>query len=609
MSTGSKSQNSESGIQNPEATTAVLYITDNGLMLAKRLKGFYPEARLEKFSAGVVPQLWKGYKNLIFIMAAGIVVRTIAPLVRDKKTDPAVVVLDEKGRFAISLLSGHVGGANKLAHEIAGFLGMEAVITTSSDLNNATSIDLWAADNQLVIDNWKLLPTVSARLLNTGMLNVYSDADIRLPDDFSVSEDAASADILITNKVMPDNKNRSRLIVRPKNIIAGIGCNSGTSADEIEAVVSKIFAENKFSFSAIHSLATIDKKGKELGLVAFAQKYNINVRPFTPEELNSVKGIARSEAAFRATGANAVAEPAALLAAGTNRLLVTKQKCGNVTLALAEIKRDGEERMKGRIYIVGTGPGGIEHITPLAQEAIKKSEAIVGYSTYLSLIEGLSKGKEIFSTGMTKEVDRCKKAVELAGDGKVVSLISGGDPGVYAMAGLVFEILKSNQEAISSQHSAVNRTRQEPKTIQVEVIPGISALNACAARLGAPLMHDFASISLSDRLTSWELIEKRLEAAAMADFVIVIYNPKSKGRVEHISRARDIILKYRNDKTPVGIVKGAMREGETVVITDLGHMLDNEIDMQTTVIVGNSTTFKWDNRMITPRGYEKKFTI
>lgn len=599
--------------------TAVLYITDNGLRLAKRLKGFYPEARLEKFSAGAVPQLWKGYKNLIFIMAAGIVVRTIAPLVRDKKTDPAVVVLDEKGRFVVSLLSGHVGGANKLAREIAGFLGMEAVITTASDLNNATSIDLWAADNYLVIDNWKPLPAVSARLLNTGMLNVYSDADIRLPDDFSVSEDAASADILITNKIMPDNKNRSQLIIRPKNIIAGIGCNSGTSADEIEAMVSKIFAENKFSFSAIHSLATIDKKGKEPGLIAFAQRHDINVRLFTPEELNSVKGITRSEAAFRATGANAVAEPAALLAAGTNRLLVTKQKCGNVTLALAEIKRNGEERMKGRIYIVGTGPGGIEHITPLAQEAIKKSEAIVGYSTYLSLIEGLIKGKEIFSTGMTKEVDRCKKAVELAGGGKVVSLISGGDPGVYAMAGLVFEILKSNNEStvMTNQLQATNKGKSSNSSlvtrhsalVEVEVIPGISALNACAARLGAPLMHDFASISLSDRLTAWELIEKRLEAAAMADFVIVIYNPKSKGRVEHISRARDLILKYRNDKTPVGIVRGAMREGETVVITDLGHMLDNEIDMQTTVIVGNSTTFKWDNRMITPRGYEKKFTI
>lgn len=258
--------------------------------------------------------------------------------------------------------------------------------------------------------------------------------------------------------------------------------------------------------------------------------------------------------------------------------------------------------MKGRIYIVGTGPGGLEHITPRAQEVIKKSRTIVGYSTYLSLIEKLIKGKEIFSTGMTKEVDRCRKAVELASDGKVVSLISGGDPGVYAMAGLVFEILKNQQSAVKTPNCL-------SFTPHVEVIPGISALNACAARLGAPLMHDFASISLSDRLTSWEVIEKRLEAAAMADFVIVIYNPKSKGRVEHILKARDIILRYRNDKTPVGIVKGAMREGETVIISDLGHMLDNEIDMQTTVIVGSSKTFKWDNWMITPRGYEKKFAI
>jgi precorrin-3B C17-methyltransferase len=140
----------------------------------------------------------------------------------------------------------------------------------------------------------------------------------------------------------------------------------------------------------------------------------------------------------------------------------------------------------------------------------------------------------------------------------------------------------------------------------VEIIPGISALNACAARLGAPLMHDFASISLSDRLTPWETIEKRLNAAAMADFVIVLYNPKSKGRKEQIGRAREIVMKYRFPYTPVGIVRGAMRENETVIVTDLEHMLDHEIDMQTSVVIGNSNTLVWNNLMITPRGYEKK---
>jgi precorrin-3B C17-methyltransferase len=179
------------------------------------------------------------------------------------------------------------------------------------------------------------------------------------------------------------------------------------------------------------------------------------------------------------------------------------------------------------------------------------------------------------------------------------------------MAGLVFEMLRAEQQnSRATEQQLVDTTAllRDCSTAlpDVEVVPGVSALNACAARLGAPLMHDFASISLSDRLTPWKLIEKRLDAAAKADFVIILYNPKSKGRAEHIDRAREIILKYRKHETPVGIVKGAMRENERVIITDLKNMLEHDIDMQTTVIIGNSQTFVWNNRMITPRGYENK---
>ncbi len=204
---------------------------------------------------------------------------------------------------------------------------------------------------------------------------------------------------------------------------------------------------------------------------------------------------------------------------------------------------------------------------------------------------------------MRQEVDRCAKAVELALAGKKVAVICSGDPGIYAMAGLVFEI-------VHGQHKVVGARRAVPlPSVDIEIIPGIPALSACAARLGAPLMHDFASISLSDLLTPWELIEKRLEAAASADFVIVIYNPKSKGRQDHIKKARDIILKHRSPDTPVGIVKAATRENETVAITDLQNMLDNEIDMQSTVIIGNLNTFTWQGWMVTPRGYDRKYKI
>ncbi len=204
---------------------------------------------------------------------------------------------------------------------------------------------------------------------------------------------------------------------------------------------------------------------------------------------------------------------------------------------------------------------------------------------------------------MRQEVDRCSKAVELATEGKSVAIICSGDPGIYAMAGLVFEIAKMREESVGVD------CRSPAQSIDIEVVPGIPALSACASRLGAPLMHDFASISLSDLLTPWKTIVKRLEAASAADFVIVIYNPKSKGRPDNINKAREIILNYRPEETPVGIVQAASRENEKATVTDLKSMLHCEIDMQSTVIVGNSQTFVWNNRMVTPRGYGGKYKL
>ncbi|MDP3297639.1 MAG: cobalamin biosynthesis protein [Thermodesulfovibrionia bacterium] len=608
--------------------SALFYITDKGLMLAKKLKELFPNSQMVKFKSEAVSEVWSECKNLIFIMAAGIVVRTIAPLIKGKRTDPAVVVLDEKGEYAISLLGGHLGGANKIAKEIADFLGGRAVITTASDVNNLPAIDLWARENNLVVENWDLLPKIGTLLLNKGFLKVYADIGIKLTDKLQKTDNPETADILITNKNNLFAHTPIHLYLRPKNLIIGIGCNSGTSADEIEDAVKSILAENNLSFLSVYSIATIDKKSSEPGLIAFTEKYGFKVKTFTSDELNNVKGVVKSEAAFKATGAKAVAEPAALLASGAKKLLVPKQRIGNVTIAIAlkgsnelqvtsnKLKNKGSSLVTrhSSLYIVGTGPGSIEHITPYAQNAIRNSDVIVGYGTYLELIQELIKDKEVVSTGMTQEIDRCKRAVELAMSGKTVSIISGGDPGIYAMAGLVFEILKnSNELQVTSNKSVESResknsslVTRHSSLIDVEVIPGISALNACAARLGAPLMHDFACISLSNRLTSWDLIEKRLEAATTADFVIVLYNPKSMGRQGHINKARDIILRYRTPETPVGIVKSAMRENEKIIITNLKDMLDHDIDMQSTVIIGNSQTFLWEGWMITPRGYANK---
>jgi len=241
---------------------------------------------------------------------------------------------------------------------------------------------------------------------------------------------------------------------------------------------------------------------------------------------------------------------------------------------------------KGKIFVVGIGPGDAEHMTPAALNAIVQSDVIVGYKTYIKLIEHLITEKEIASSGMKKEVDRCEEALKYAINGKNVSIVSSGDAGVYGMAGIMLEVANKYENAI-----------------EVEIVPGITSSHAAAASLGAPIMHDYVVISLSDLLTDWNLIQKRLHCAGEGDFVVCIYNPKSNGRPENINVARDILLKYKSKDTPVGIVRNAKRKGETTVITTLEKMLEHEIDMFTMVIIGNSNTYIKNNKMLTPRGY------
>ncbi|MCS7463727.1 precorrin-3B C(17)-methyltransferase [Paenibacillus doosanensis] len=252
--------------------------------------------------------------------------------------------------------------------------------------------------------------------------------------------------------------------------------------------------------------------------------------------------------------------------------------------------------MAGKLLIIGFGPGSFEHITKRAREAIEESEVIIGYNTYVDLIRGLLTDQEIVRTGMTEEVSRAQEAVRQAEAGKKVAVISSGDAGVYGMAGLVYEVLMEKGWSRSGG-------------VEVEIIPGISAINSSASLLGAPVMHDACTISLSDHLTPWELIARRVEAAAQADFVIALYNPRSGRRTRQIVETQRILLKYRSPETPVGIVKSAYRDRQHVVLTNLRDMLDHDIGMLTTVIIGNASTTVYDGLMITPRGYQRKYTL
>jgi len=255
-------------------------------------------------------------------------------------------------------------------------------------------------------------------------------------------------------------------------------------------------------------------------------------------------------------------------------------------------------KRKGKLFIVGIGPGHHEHMTFRAKQVIEKSEIIVGYDTYVSLVEDLITGKEVYRYAMTQEVDRANQAIHFAENDKIVSLVSSGDPGVYGMAGLIYEIL-------------ADKGWNKENGISIECVPGISSLNSCAALVGSPLMTDFAVVSMSDLLVPWEIIMKRVEAAALGDYVTVIYNPASKKRVHQLRDTRNIFLKYREPSTPVAIVKGAYRESQSVALTTLDKMLEHQdmLGMITTVIVGNSSTFSYGGMMINPRGYRSKYEL
>lgn len=260
------------------------------------------------------------------------------------------------------------------------------------------------------------------------------------------------------------------------------------------------------------------------------------------------------------------------------------------------------------LYVIGTGPGDIAYMSMRAIEIIKQVDCVAGYTTYIELIADLIKDKEIISTGMMKEVERVEKAIEQALAGKSCALVSGGDPGIYAMAGLVFEICKQRKIKLVRTRETENAV-STPPGLFLEIVPGIPALAAGAALAGAPLTHDFAAISLSDLLTPWEKIEKRLTCAAMADFVIVLYNPKSKKRDWQLKRAKQLIMEHRAGTTPVGIVTGAMRENQDISFTTLDQLDAAQVGMQTVLFVGSSASLRYLDFLFTPRGYSKKYTI
>lgn len=591
--------------------TAVVALSAGGLPTARAVAAALPGALIHG-PAGRVPEadialddvaaglrrLFQAGETIIGICAAGILIRALAPLIGDKTAEPPVLAVAEDGSAVVPLLGGH-RGANDLAGRIAGIVGGTAAITTAGDRRFAVALDAPPA-------GWRLANPGDYKGFTARLLN---GAAVRLDGGASWLADAAlpwAADAALTLCVTeePVTGGPDRLVYHPRTLALGVGCERGAAPEVLLAHVRRALADAGLAEGAVAGVFSVDVKSDEAAVHGVAAALGVPARFFAPGRLEAeTPRLANpSEVVFREVGCHGVAEAAALAAAGPEgSLVVPKQKGTGVTCAVARapspIETAGLGRPRGHLAIVGTGPGGAAWRTAETETLLAGAEVLVGYRLYLDLLGPLAAGKDLHAYPLGEEEDRVRAALDLAAEGRRVALVSSGDPGIYAMASLAFELIDREDRA-------------DWRRIEVAASPGISAMQLAAARIGAPLGHDFCAISLSDLLTPWQAIDRRLRAAAEGDFVVALYNPVSLKRRHQLPRAREILLAHRPPTTPVVIARDLGRKGETVTVTDLATLSVDMVDMLTVVIIGAASTRRLDlptgPRVYTPRGYDRK---
>ncbi len=586
-----------------------------------------------------VQALFVSARPIIAVMASGALIRLLAPLLADKHAEPPVLAVAEDGSSVVPLLGGH-HGANDLARQIASALGAHAAITTAGDLKFGVALD--QPPYGYVLDNPQNAKAVMAELvagaavrLDLPSLRLRGEGARRadegllepgaqdLPLTPTLSPQAGRGGIAawliqsrlpfqqearVTLSVTEKQKTAGELelVYHPKTLVLGMGCERHAKPEEAIALAEEALAKGGFARESLAGVCSIDLKADETAIHAVAAHFGVPARFFAAATLEAEAPRLKnpSEVVFAEVGCHGVAEGAALAAVGAEGdLVVEKIKSKGATAAIARaadiVEPDTIGRARGTLFVVGIGPGSEGWRSPEVSRMVEASTDLVGYSLYLDLLGPLADGKTRHDFDLGKEEARVVHAMELAGQGKTVALVCSGDAGIYAMATLVFELF--DKGGITDAASR----------IEVQVSPGISALQAAAARIGAPLGHDFCTISLSDLLTPWEHIQRRVKAAGEGDFVIAFYNPVSMKRRTQLAYARDELLKYRPATTPVILATNLGREGETVRTVSLGELNVDDVDMLTVVVVGSSesrtvTTGDGKTWVYTPRGYSGK---
>ncbi|MCL6669671.1 precorrin-3B C(17)-methyltransferase [Streptomyces panaciradicis] len=509
-------------------------------------------------------------EQLVCFLATGAVVRLIAPLLGDKSADPGVVCVDEGGRFAVSLVGGHGGGANELAREVGELLGAEPVITTATDSVGLAGLDTLGLPVEGAV------AAVSRALLDGEP--VALDAELRWPLPALPVAARGAYTIRLTDRAVEPGERE--VVLRPPSLVVGVGASKGAPVEEVLELVEGALRDAGLSPASLAELATVDAKADEPGIVRATERLGVPLVTYPAEELAAVDVPNPSEAPLAAVGTPSVAEAAALVGGG--ELLVPKRKsAASPAMATCAVVR---RPARGRLAVVGLGPGARDLLTPRAEAELRRASVLVGLDQYVDQIRDLLRpGTRVLESGLGAEEERARTAVAEARKGQAVALIGSGDAGVYAMA----------SPALA----------EASDDIDVVGVPGVTAALAAGALLGAPLGHDHVSISLSDLHTPWEVIERRVRAAAEADLVVTFYNPRSRGRDWQLPKALAILAGHREPATPVGVVRNASRPDESARVTTLAELDPATVDMMTVVTVGNTATREIAGRMVTPRGY------
>lgn len=573
----------------------VVAVTRAGTRLAQRIADSRPTGATvidRSTAADALRAGFTDYDAVVAVMAAGAVVRILAPLITvgDKSSDPAILVVDEAGRFVMPILGGHAAGANGLALELADLLGSVAVITTATDVTGVPGLDDlgWPVSGDVsgvsraMLDGEKVTLTSAHRWPLPALgENVVEDLG---------GEVAVDRPTIVISDLASHRGGDGTVVLRPPSLVVGMGASRGVSLDEARRLLDEALQDAGLAIESVAAIATAQIKGDEQALIDLARQLGVPLVTHSAAALDQVTVPNPSEVVRAAVGVPSVSEAAALLGArecldGPEQsgqipadLIVTKTASAMATVAIAR------HRPRGRLAIVGLGPGSRDLLTAAARDELRRASVVVGLDQYVDQIRDLLRpGTEVLSSGLGQEEERAHTAVARARGGFAVALIGSGDAGVYAMASPALEVAD--------------------EAIDVVGIPGVTAALAAAAVLGAPLGHDHCYLSLSDLHTPWPVIERRVRAAAQGDFVLLCYNPRSAKRDWQLGRALELLAEHRPPTTPIGVVRNASRPDQSAILTTIADFDPTVVDMYSLVVIGASQTRIVSGRMVTPRGY------